>query len=430
MDEVAEARRQRAGDQETPVTLNMFPSTPVPQGTQQEPAVPVAPYPMQMPGFMYATPGSFGWTPFHGVPGYHPVGCYPVVGYQTDGAQGNTTQMSRPSGPGQPGQSGAFPRSKQQPNPGEPGRREEQHESEQTSRTRDCSRKQTSDYPPSPEAAGPWEARSEGREFPREGASRPRRTVFDRIRGHVSTRLGRRRPPSQRDEIIPPDEDEVHSSSGAGEYNVRPSNVDRIQDIVKREVERLHRGTSSRSEAQLLVNPFVESIMSVEYPTDLRLPNIKAYLGKTDLESHVNIYYGSMIMMGLSDAVICRAFFSTLGGRTAEWFKTLEPGSIENFHQLSAQFTKRFAVHRSQKRHFTHLNTLKQREEEALTRYLERWSSEFGDVEPVDDKTAINTLHNSLRPGRLYESFFTDPPSTYQEAMTRALNHARAEEAS
>lgn len=46
----------------------------------------------------------------------------------------------------------------------------------------------------------------------------------------------------------------------------------------------------------------------------------------------------------------------------------------------------------------------------------------------VGNRTAINTFHNSLRPDKLYKSFFIDPPSTYQEAMTRALNPTQAEE--
>lgn len=73
---------------------------------------------------------------------------------------------------------------------------------------------------------------------------------------------------------------------------------------------------------------------------------------------------------------------------------------------------------------------MKQRENEALAHYLDGWAYEFGEVEPVYDRTVINTLHNSLQPGKLYESFLTDSPSTYQEAMTRAQNHERADEAS
>lgn len=170
--------------------------------------------------------------------------------------------------------------------------------------------------------------------------------------------------------------------------------------------------------------------MKTEYPTDLCLPNIKTYLAKSDPESHVKTYYGSMTMMGLSNVVICRAFFLMLGGRVADWFRMLEPRSVKNFHQLSGQFIKRLTLHKTQRKLFTHLNMIKRRESETLVRYLDRWTYEFWEVELVDDRTAINTLYNSLRPGKLYDSFFTNLLSTYQEAMTRALNLARAEEAS
>lgn len=88
VDEAAEARQRQVGDRETPVTLNMFPQTLARHGVQQDPPVQATPYQMQMPSFVYAMLGSFGWTPYHGVPGYHPVGCYPVAGYQMDGALG------------------------------------------------------------------------------------------------------------------------------------------------------------------------------------------------------------------------------------------------------------------------------------------------------------------------------------------------------
>lgn len=47
----------------------------------------------------------------------------------------------------------------------------------------------------------------------------------------------------------------------------------------------------------------------------------------------------------------------------------------------------------------------------------------------VDNRTTINTFHDSLKLGKLYESFFTNPSSTYREAMTRVINHAWVEEA-
>lgn len=152
-----------------------------------------------------------------------------------------------------------------------------------------------------------------------------------------------------------------------------------------------------QSNTQLLSNPFIDMIMITEYPTHLRLPNIKTYLGRTDPESHINAYYGSMMMMGLSHAVICRALFSTLGGKVVDWFRTLESWSIKNFHQLSGAFVRIFLFYRTQRRHFKHFKTLRQNKGKLIALYHDRWTYEFKEVEHVDDRIAINTFHNSLK---------------------------------
>lgn len=71
-------------------------------------------------------------------------------------------------------------------------------------------------------------------------------------------------------------------------------------------------------ETTLLRNPVAPEIIEQQYPIDLRIPGSKDYSGKTDPEKHINFYYGNMLMMGVSDAVMCRAFNSTLSGRVAD----------------------------------------------------------------------------------------------------------------
>lgn len=60
---------------------------------------------------------------------------------------------------------------------------------------------------------------------------------------------------------------------------------------------------------------------------------------------------------------------------------------------------------------------------------MNHWIFKFGEVEPVGNKTMINIFNNSLRLGKLYESFFIDPPTMYHDGLTRSMNQARAEEA-
>lgn len=45
-----------------------------------------------------------------------------------------------------------------------------------------------------------------------------------------------------------------------------------------------------------------------------------------------------MVMIGVDDDVMCRAFLSTLDGTTQEWFNRLPDGSIQNFVEVSKHF--------------------------------------------------------------------------------------------
>ncbi|XP_031108393.1 uncharacterized protein LOC116012858 [Ipomoea triloba] len=138
------------------------------------------------------------------------------------------------------------------------------------------------------------------------------------------------------------------------------------------------------------------------------------------------MYYGNMLMLGVNDAVICRASFATLAGKEAEWFRKLEPRSIGNFSQLADKFMRRFVVSRSKKKPYTYLNGVKQDLGEALPTFLHKWDCEIDQVEPMEDQAAIHALLTSLRSGPLYYDLVVHPPKTYEEAITRTRHHVDA----
>ncbi|XP_019199713.1 PREDICTED: uncharacterized protein LOC109193304 [Ipomoea nil] len=181
--------------------------------------------------------------------------------------------------------------------------------------------------------------------------------------------------------------------------------------------------------ASLLRTPFTAEIMAQPYPRDLRISRNKEYDGRTDPEVHVNTYYGNMLMMGVSDAVMCRAFYSTLTGRAAKWFRTLQPGSISDFASLAMKFNRKFVTSKVIRKPYMYLEKAKQLEGESLTEFLVKWKAAVGEVEPMDDLTAIHMLHISLRAGYLYQDFILHPPATYEEALRRVTDYANAGEA-
>ncbi|XP_019178989.1 PREDICTED: uncharacterized protein LOC109174180 [Ipomoea nil] len=169
--------------------------------------------------------------------------------------------------------------------------------------------------------------------------------------------------------------------------------------------------------------------MAQPYPLDLQVPGNKEYDGRTDPEVHVNTYYGNMLMMGVSDAVMCRAFYSTLTGRATEWFRSLQPGSIADFATLAMKFNRKFVTSRIIRKPYMYLEKAKQLEGEILSEFLVKWKAAVGEVEPMDDLTAIHMLHISLRAGYLYQDFILHPPTTYEETLRRVTDYANAGEA-
>ncbi|XP_019156916.1 PREDICTED: uncharacterized protein LOC109153504 [Ipomoea nil] len=185
-----------------------------------------------------------------------------------------------------------------------------------------------------------------------------------------------------------------------------------------------------RVEQSTLVRaPFTADVMAQPYPLDLQIQGNRGYDGRTDPEVHVNDYFHNMSMMGVSDAVMCRALYSTLSGRAAEWFRTLQPGSIADFNALAIKFVRKFITSKAVKKSYMYLEKAKQLEGESLVDFLVKWKAPVGEVEQMDDATATHMLHISLRSGYLYQDFILHPPSSYEEALRRVTDYANAGEA-
>lgn len=60
---------------------------------------------------------------------------------------------------------------------------------------------------------------------------------------------------------------------------------------------------------------------------------------------HIIRYKATMVMIGADDAIMCKAFLSTLNGTTQDWFNTLQDGTIQNFRELSKSFLAYFSIY-------------------------------------------------------------------------------------
>ncbi|KAK3042894.1 hypothetical protein RJ639_001167 [Escallonia herrerae] len=90
--------------------------------------------------------------------------------------------------------------------------------------------------------------------------------------------------------------------------------------------------------------PLSEAIQKAKLPPNFRMPQCDLYDGTGDPGEHVYQFETNMLLLQVSDAVMCRAFPTTLRKAAHAWFKSLQPRSIHSFGQLSDLFQKHFVI--------------------------------------------------------------------------------------
>ncbi|XP_031132044.1 uncharacterized protein LOC116033443 [Ipomoea triloba] len=211
-----------------------------------------------------------------------------------------------------------------------------------------------------------------------------------------------------------------------------PNMQKEVVEKLQKQIEELERRVEAREhspEPELrMVAPFSPSIMDAPLPRDFRLPTIKAYTGTSDLRVHMTRYKATMVMTGAGNAIMCRAFLTTLDGTAQDWFNTIPDGSIQNFAELSKHFLTYFSRHIQHKKPFSHLYGVKQDMGESLRNFLSKWKTEVNNVCNFDSKVAILMFIHALRSGNFHRQLNTHHLRSYEELMRIANRYAEAEE--
>ena len=91
-------------------------------------------------------------------------------------------------------------------------------------------------------------------------------------------------------------------------------------------------------------SPFITSITShpLPLPFKFKIPTLDSYDGTRDPYDHIATFKMTMLLQGVPDAIMCRAFPTTLKGLTRVWFGKLPPNTITSFQELSMLFINNF----------------------------------------------------------------------------------------
>ncbi|KAL5580406.1 hypothetical protein UlMin_012848 [Ulmus minor] len=184
-----------------------------------------------------------------------------------------------------------------------------------------------------------------------------------------------------------------------------------IADL-QEQIERLQRNNDPRNVAvknllEETESPFSEDIRAAPMPPRLKLPDLK-YDGTGDPAEHLETYKSWMELNSGTNAFQCQAFVITLTGIARRWFRTLRPGSVFSFRQLSESFISQFAVNKVQRKPARHLYTVRQKENESTEAFLNRFVKEEMSVKDRNDSTACGALMAGLRSATVLKYMTSD----------------------
>ncbi|KAK3013280.1 hypothetical protein RJ639_008188 [Escallonia herrerae] len=131
--------------------------------------------------------------------------------------------------------------------------------------------------------------------------------------------------------------------------------------------------------------PFSKAIEKAKLPPNFRMPQCDLYDGTGDPGEHVYQFQTNMLLLQVSDAVMCRAFPTTLRKAAHAWFKYLQPRSIYSFGQLSDLFQKYFVSSRSRRKNSASLLNSVQEKNESLACFLGRFNAATLEIDNLDE---------------------------------------------
>lgn len=150
------------------------------------------------------------------------------------------------------------------------------------------------------------------------------------------------------------------------------------------------------------------------------------YDGTTDLDEHLRSFVEAMTFYSLNDLVWCRVFSLSLKGEAFAWFHSLPLNTPDCFNTLRNLFGQQYASSRVQSLTYLTLMKIKQRKDETLKDFMDRYNKTVRQVKVVE--FVLSSLITALRIGPFTNSLFSQPPKTIGELQERATEFIRIEE--
>ncbi|KAM6543250.1 hypothetical protein CsatB_007697 [Cannabis sativa] len=155
-----------------------------------------------------------------------------------------------------------------------------------------------------------------------------------------------------------------------------------------------------------------------------------AYTGDSYPSDHLSRFNRVMTVMRVSNDVKCLCFPLTLSGSAEEWFKKLEPGSVDCWNKLQVSFRRQFVAARKINLEVSALTNIKQLPTETLKNFIKRFKEEASKTKKVDDGQQLTLLQAGIRTGTpFWNELQQERAANLQDFQKRVQKYINLEEA-
>ncbi|XP_062086222.1 uncharacterized protein LOC133792335 [Humulus lupulus] len=177
-------------------------------------------------------------------------------------------------------------------------------------------------------------------------------------------------------------------------------------------------------------SPFSDLINQLPIPAKFKMSTWKMYTGLEDPVSHVPHFELQTDLQGVQDDARCRIFSGTLSKTAQCWFFKQQPGSITSWDGFVRIFYSQFSSAMPLLAEPNDLVDIKQRDNEPLKDYIQRFMQEATKVKFLSDDGKLIAINLAVKVKSLFwSSLKRKSTRTTQEFLDRAEEFIKLEEA-
>ena len=126
----------------------------------------------------------------------------------------------------------------------------------------------------------------------------------------------------------------------------RVPQLEREMDKMRKDMAEMKENMRRTNPVEDLVHrtdsPFTASVNGHPLPPKFKMPSLDSYDEARDPFDYIATFKTTMHLQGVPDAIMCRAFPTTLKGPTRVWFSKIPPNTVSSFEELSKLFVNNF----------------------------------------------------------------------------------------